>query len=594
MYRKLLIVLITLLMLAACGQAPASAPETEAAPQATEEAADRPTDEASAVESEAAGQPTEEPGAQPTQATEEPVVVSYEGGKLPLDKDTYFSGSGACAACHAKMTDDNGRDVSTDTLWRAAPMANASRDPYWLATVRAESIAHPDLQTAIEDKCATCHMPMAHTTAVAEGGSTAILDDGFTSPDHPLTSLAADGVSCTVCHQIEAENFGEEESFSGHFQIDLALPVGERVNYGPHPVAKGQAQIMAGASGYLPVESPHIEQAELCATCHTLYTPTVDDSGTVIGEFPEQMPYLEWLNSSYVDSAACQICHMPQAAGEMPLSLTGGPPRGPVHMHNFRGGNAFLLTLLRNNGLELGVTADSAHFDANITAITEQLQNITAQAALENTGLDGSTLIFDVQVSSLIGHKFPTGFPSRRAWLHVTVSDGSGTVIFESGAVDRTGQITGNDNDLDGETYEPHYQTITSPEEVQIYESMMVDVNGLPTTTLLRGSGYVKDNRLLPDGFDKENAIPDIAVYGLAADDENFTSGGDTVTYRVDVGDAAGPFTVTVELLYQSIGFRWANNMRNYDAPEVNQFVAFYDAASNLPVVIASASVDIE
>lgn len=36
-----------------------------------------------------------------------------------------------------------------------------------------------------------------------------------------------------------------------------------------------------------------------CATCHTLFTPYVDNEGNVAGEAPEQTPYLEWKNSIY-------------------------------------------------------------------------------------------------------------------------------------------------------------------------------------------------------------------------------------------------------------------------------------------------------
>ena len=47
----------------------------------------------------------------------------------------------------------------------------------------------------------------------------------------------------------------------------------------------------------------------------------------------------------------------------------------------------------------------------------------------------------------------------------------------------------------------------------------MVDENDAVTTGLLTGVRYVKDNRLLPRGFDKATHEWDIAVYGAAADD---------------------------------------------------------------------------
>ena len=52
----------------------------------------------------------------------------------------------------------------------------------------------------------------------------------------------------------------------------------------------------------------------------------------------------------------------------------------------------------------------------------------------------------------------------------------------------------------------------------------MVDRAGAVTTGLLRATGFVKDNRLLPRGFDKATAGPDIAVRGDAAADGNFNA----------------------------------------------------------------------
>jgi hypothetical protein len=60
----------------------------------------------------------------------------------------------------------------------------------------------------------------------------------------------------------------------------------------------------------------------------------------------------------------------------------------------------------------------------------------------------------------------------------------------------------GNDQDDDPVRYEPHYDEIASAGKVQIYESM-ADSSGTPTAGLLRGIAFVKDNRLLPGGFDK-------------------------------------------------------------------------------------------
>ena len=64
----------------------------------------------------------------------------------------------------------------------------------------------------------------------------------------------------------------------------------------------------------------------------------------------------------------------------------------------------------------------------------------------------------------------------------MTVRDASGTAVFESGALDGSGGIAGNDNDVDPLRYAPHYQEIRAADQVQIYESVMADSAGQPTT----------------------------------------------------------------------------------------------------------------
>ena len=67
------------------------------------------------------------------------------------------------------------------------------------------------------------------------------------------------------------------------------------------------------------------------------------------------------------------------------------------------------------------------------------------------------------------------------------------------------------------------------------------------------------------------------------------------MSYRVDVAGRPGPFTVDVALRYQPIAFRWAENLRRYDAPEPARFVAFFDsmaAASSAVIARGSARAD--
>jgi len=130
---------------------------------------------------------------------------------------------------------------------------------------------------------------------------------------------------------------------------------------------------------------------------------------------------------------------------------------------------------------------------------------------------------------------------------------------------------------------------------VQVYEPMMVDTAGEVTKRLLFGSRYVKDNRLLPAGFDKATAPADVPVRGGARDDPDFTAGGDRVAYRIAVGEHPGPFTFEVELLYQTIAYRWAQNLRRHRAPEILRFLDYYGAtAGDSPVRLAGDTAEVE
>ena len=58
--------------------------------------------------------------------------------------------------------------------------------------------------------------------------------------------------------------------------------------------------------------------------------------------------------------------------------------------------------------------------------------------------------------------------------------------------------------------------------------------------------------------------------------------------------DGTGPYTVTAELLYQAIGYRWAENLRPYNTAEAGSFFMMYDAADKTPVVVESIEYVIE
>ena len=522
-------------------------------------------------------------GAAPGNAGEPAVNSSSKKGHNRV----LFASSADCLACHTGMRSRSGEDVSIGADWRASMMANSGRDPYWIASVRREIADHPMADAAMQDECSVCHLPMARTTHRADGRPGEVFAHmPPRSNAEGLDRLAQDGVSCTVCHQITTQKLGTPDSYTGGYVIDMQA-ASSRPIYGPFEIDKGRTTVMKSSSGFTQEQGRHIQQSELCATCHTLVTIARGPGGEEIGRLPEQMPYEEWKHSEYATTRTCQDCHMPTVE-DTPVSSVLGKARR-LARHQFAGGNFLMRRNLNRYREELAMSASSTELDRSVSRTVANLRE-AAFLSIDSPSVSGGIVSFDVTAQNLSGHKLPTGYPSRRVWLHVVVRDHGGAVLFESGAVQPTGQITGNDNDRDGMQVEPHYSEITRSDQVQIYESVMSDSTGHPTTGLLHGVRFLKDNRLLPRGFDKATAGPDVRVVGAAEADANFAAGTDRVRYVVNAGAAEGPFEVDAELRFQPIGFRWAQNLTQYDASEAKRFVHYYDSLAPVSSEVLSRS----
>ena len=518
-------------------------------------------------------------------------ATEFAGDPLTRFSSELFVGSGKCAVCHHLLYDKQGKSLSIKDDWRSTMMANAATDPFWQAKVSSEISRNPALKKIIEQKCLACHMPMAEIEAERTGLAVAF-KPGFYDINNELHAAAMDGVSCSLCHQIQPDNLGRPESFSGQYVLDRSTAKPARTIFGPFQ--ETDKQTMRTSVGYDTTYGSHLLQSSFCATCHTLYTPFIDASGKIGGKFPEQTPYLEWLASNYShdpDPRSCQQCHMPTVDEKVKIANFA-----PRHVkakenfakHHFVGGNSLMLGLLQNNVSNLQLTASSSNLARTKQRTKRQLQENTAHININNVKLAAKILTATVQIKSMTGHKFPTGIPGRRAWLHFTVKDARGKIVFESGKVDKDGHISGNDNDTDIGKYERHYDTITRPDQVQIYEAIMANTDGQVTYTLLRAAHYLKDNRILPIGFRKETVKDDIKVYGKAATDGNFIGGSDMVTYEVPVSGQA-PYSIQADLLYTSVSSAWISDLNTDDTELVHTFAQAWQTTNKSPVTIAEA-----
>jgi hypothetical protein len=525
---------------------------------------------------------------------------SMTGGNLPNGMSDMFMGSGRCAGCHGidqdienppfANVDENGVNVSPAENWRASMMANSARDPMWRAKVAHEVSVNPDHAEELVNKCTSCHAPMGRFEAEYDG------IENFTIDMLDSDSLALDGVSCMACHAQQIETVGNFFSGELHYNPDTIWGPVFNISKGDEPMAD---YVMQNFVGVMPIAHEKFPKSETCAGCHTLITNTADLDGNLTGDtFVEQATYHEWLNSSYntddENAQECQTCHMPHL-NEGVIVASGYswlPERQPYAQHTLVGGNSFMLSLLKNNITTLGLTANEEHFQTAIDRTLDNLQNHTAEIAITQLEVDGDTARYKVKITNKAGHKLPSGYPARRAYVEFVMTDENGNEVFHSGKLLPGYEVQGQNED-----WEPHYDVITDDiEQVQIYEMVVGDVMGNVTTVLERGYQPIKDNRLVPFGFTTEHASYDTMAVVAVGADPNFNlingnegSGTDEISYHIPVSGISGNVTVTARLMYQSLPPKWNEEMFAVDHPVINAFEEMYWQEGPAPVMMVEA-----
>ncbi len=556
-------------------------------------------------------------GATPTTPVEVeiPVTGSVGSGILPSlrlsDKqfeNVHFSGSATCGACHNDqspdvnpiMVDSTGKDLSIGTAWESSMMANAARDPYWHAVVASELDLYPNeaAQEEINDTCTRCHAPMANEVGRRNGEPVHVFDTGSVENgdfkpgllsmtiDDEQFNHAMDGISCSVCHQMADDgNLGTDAGMTGGFFIEQYSEenIAERPAYGQYTDV--DVGYMKNQAKFTPQYGAHISTSESCGSCHNLKSHPLHRSGEPVAnidEFAEQMTYSEWLASDFnvggSKEQSCQDCHMPKIQEAVPIAGAGAGDA--VHEnfaeHTFLGANTVMLEMMKNYRTELGIDED-IDFDEAIARNRQFLQTSASLEITKNEVVD-DLMTVNVKVQNLTGHKLPSGYHSRRAYLHVIVTDREGQQIYENGRRDERGRIIGVAEDLDPDTWEPHHDVITDASQVQVYQSIMANSDNERTHSLLNGTRYFKDNRLTPSGFDKNNVKEEVAVTGAAMSDGDFNNGKDVVTYKI-AGNGNGPYNVLVELIYQPLAYGHLQSLfdRSEDVERIDMFRTMYD-----------------
>jgi hypothetical protein len=504
---------------------------------------------------------------------------------LPAGANTSrFVDDGACAQCHlvpdgaTPLHDAAGHNVSPVLLWRSSMMALAARDPYYLAVFAEERTRAPARTAEIDALCSRCHAPAGSEELAVNGQHLSF--DQLTASTDPAANLGRGGVTCTLCHQIAASNLGDEGSFSGGFRVGYQRQLfGRYLN----PLTEPMQLIV----NFTPTSGAQIAESSLCGACHTVIVPGP------AGEVVEQATFLEWRSSKYPAlGRTCQACHVPtvdEAGAPITVLAISRTPatlgaRTPFGRHTFVGGNSYVLRLLADalDWSGAGVSADEL-----LASASRDDAHLGEAARVELVAHDASG--FSLRVTNLTGHKLPTGYPSRRIWLHVRVEVG-GEVVFETGGVDTRGAIV----DRVGHVLaaQPHRDSITAEDEVQIWESKLIDLGGASTHRALDARRYGKDDRILPAGFAPTGSDRTRTQPAGPEFDPNFLPGSDDVVYQPSGGVPAGA-RLHVELVYEAVAPEIVDAIETGATPAGSRFVDLSRARPIAPVVLATLDVNL-
>jgi PAS domain-containing protein len=260
-----------------------------------------------------------------------------------------------------------------------------------------------------------------------------------------------------------------------------------------------------------------------------------------------------------------------------------------------------MLKLMRDNAVTLELSASPTQFDSTIARTERSLQNETAQLSLMQLPSNAGEWAFEVEVQNSAGHKFPSGYPSRMAFLEFVLTSSNGDTLFHSGKWSSQEGVFGRDA-----TYEPHWSEITSEDQVQVYETVFGDVSGTPTQLLERASLLLKDNRVPPRGFYTNHVTYDTVRFGPMAElDIDFNhyrnadgslgdegSGTDRLVYRIADASGAASVEADLRLHYVAVPARWVSGMFEYadQSEAIATFESMFNASDRTPVLMKAVS----
>tara|TARA_B100000609_G_scaffold20108_1_gene14450 strand:+ start:10542 stop:11978 length:1437 start_codon:yes stop_codon:yes gene_type:complete len=294
-----------------------------------------------------------------------------------------------CGTCHKQHYEE----------WRGSMHSYAAKDPVFLAML-AKGIA--DTKGKLDQFCVQCHAPMASRlklTPVSQNSK------GVHEMKFDMTNpMVAHGVQCVTCHNMKSV----EATLNAKFTLSASTyygPTGSAAANKAHPMAKSSV----------------LQSSLMCGTCHNVVNP----KGALL-----ENTFSEWYASDFngdtpEKTKRCQDCHMPEYQGKITVD---GPVR-TLHRHYFV-------------GVDQALIKNFPKKEEQANLVKKLLQSCAVLHVERRPDAEGKLSIF-VSVKSINnGHNLPSGSTAdRQVWVHLTIKDEQGALLYESGMMDKNGDL---------------------------------------------------------------------------------------------------------------------------------------------------------
>lgn len=383
--------------------------------------------------------------ARPSPFKDEAVITPYElnYGEHPFRPSQTETSTGGfldvkrlgrspeCGVCHEEIFNE----------WKSSIHAKAASDKAYQTNI---NLLAKNKGMSATRYCEGCHAPVALLSGqLATGGK---LD---------TNGHMKEGVSCISCHGID-----EVLHTNGVASYRLKPSVSYLFAGEDHPLAIQMHNYMVRlqpSQHRKDLAQAPLSKPEICSTCHSQF---MDKEINSWGWVKMQDDYMAWLNSPYSKQSKhtfseagmtrCQDCHFPLVRGMDPSADSNGMFRS----HRALGANTAIpyidgdtehvrLTqeFLQSNKVRVNIDRPSRA--APVRSTKHLKPAVTKVDETPGYFYLGEEVSLNVVVTNVgVGHDFPGGTTDiNEAWIHVTVTDAQNRLVYQSGAVDGTGEV---------------------------------------------------------------------------------------------------------------------------------------------------------